>query len=61
MTRATISFVTNTTIGLGGLFDIPGSFGREPRREDFGQTLAAWGVGEGPYLVLPAGGPVERT
>ena len=50
-------FVTNTTIGIGGLFDPATSFGLERQKEDFGQTLGVWGVGTGPYLVLPVLGP----
>ncbi len=46
--------MANTIIGLGGLFDVTGI---EFHDEDFGQTLAAWGVNEGPYLVLPLLGP----
>ena len=44
----------NTTIGLGGLFDVAGAgFGIERSDEDTGQTLGFYGVGPGPYLVLP--------
>ena len=50
-------FVTNTTIGIGGLFDPATHWGLEKQREDFGQTLGAWGVSSGPYLVLPILGP----
>jgi phospholipid-binding lipoprotein MlaA len=50
-------FVFNSTLGLGGLFDIAGEAGMERRNEDFGQTLGRWGVGAGPYLVLPILGP----
>lgn len=50
-------FVINSTIGIGGLFDVAGHIGLEKHDEDFGQTLAVWGVGEGPYLVLPVLGP----
>ncbi|HEY8553253.1 MAG TPA: VacJ family lipoprotein [Burkholderiales bacterium] len=50
-------FVTNSTIGLLGLFDVARHFGLERHDEDFGQTLAVWGIGEGPYLVLPFFGP----
>ncbi|MCW5661762.1 MAG: VacJ family lipoprotein [Burkholderiaceae bacterium] len=50
-------FVFNSTLGLGGLFDIAGEAGMERRNEDFGQTLGWWGVGPGPYLVLPILGP----
>lgn len=47
----------NTTIGLGGLFDPATEMGLQRYREDFGQTLGYWGVGPGPYLVLPILGP----
>lgn len=47
----------NTTLGLGGLFDVSSHFGLEKRSQDLGQTLGAWGVGLGPYVVLPVLGP----
>jgi phospholipid-binding lipoprotein MlaA len=50
-------FVTNTTLGIGGLFDPATRFGLQQQKEDFGQTLGVWGVGTGPYLVLPILGP----
>ncbi|WP_108484394.1 VacJ family lipoprotein [Oceaniglobus ichthyenteri] len=50
-------FVLNTTLGVGGLFDVASSFGLEERDADFGQTLAVWGAPEGAYLVLPVLGP----
>lgn len=46
-------FVINTTLGLVGIFDVATVIGLERHREDFGQTLGYWGVGSGPYLVLP--------
>jgi phospholipid-binding lipoprotein MlaA len=47
-------FVINSTLGIGGLFDIAGQeFGLERTKVDFGQTLGKWGVGPGPYLILP--------
>ncbi len=49
--------VVNSTLGLGGLFDVASRMGLEGHEEDFGQTLAVWGVGEGPYLMLPVLGP----
>jgi phospholipid-binding lipoprotein MlaA len=50
--------VINTTLGLGGLFDVATSRFHIPGHgEDFGQTLAVWGAGEGPYLMLPFLGP----
>lgn len=51
-------FVANSTIGLLGLIDVVAlSNGPKFHDEDFGQTLAKWGIGEGPYLVLPFFGP----
>lgn len=50
-------FLTNSTVGIAGLFDPATSFGMKRQNEDFGQTLGVWGVGTGPYLVLPALGP----
>ena len=49
--------LTNTVFGLGGLLDPATEFGLVRRSEDFGQTLGRWGVGPGPYLVLPLLGP----
>ena len=49
--------VTNTTIGIGGLFDPATNFGMKRQNEDFGQTLGVWGVPSGPYLVIPVLGP----
>ena len=46
-------FVLNTTIGIVGIFDPAGAMGIKRTDEDFGQTLGRWGVGTGPYLVLP--------
>jgi phospholipid-binding lipoprotein MlaA len=50
-------FVTNSTLGLGGMFDPASSFGLERHQQDFGKTLGYWGTGSGPYLVLPVLGP----
>ncbi len=48
----------NSTLGLGGIFDVAGdALGIEKHDEDFGQTLAHWGVAPGPYVVLPLLGP----
>ena len=49
--------VVNTTMGIGGLVDVADKIGLEEKEEDFGQTLATWGVGDGPYIVLPIFGP----
>lgn len=50
-------FLVNSTVGLLGLFDPASKFGIHEQQEDFGQTLAVWGVSQGPYLVLPFIGP----
>lgn len=50
-------FTLNSTIGIAGFLDIATDMGLEKHDEDFGQTLAVWGVPEGPYLVLPGLGP----
>ena len=50
-------FVVNSVFGVFGLWDIASPLGLEKHEEDFGQTLAVWGVNSGPYLVLPLFGP----
>jgi phospholipid-binding lipoprotein MlaA len=50
-------FVINTAFGVGGLFDVATQSGIERQPADFGQTLFVWGVGSGPYLILPIFGP----
>jgi phospholipid-binding lipoprotein MlaA len=52
-------FVLNTTLGIGGLFDPASDAGLPKHDEDFGQTLGRWGVGPGPYIVLPLLGPSD--
>ena len=52
-----VRFGVNTVFGLGGLIDIASEMRIERHTEDFGQTLGYWGVGPGPYLVLPMLGP----
>lgn len=47
----------NSTLGFGGLLDIASEAGLQKHKEDFGQTLGAWGVTSGPYVVLPLFGP----
>ncbi len=46
----------NSTVGIGGLIDVASELGLEKRQEDFGQTLAVWGVESGPYIILPVFG-----
>ena len=53
----TCRFVVNTTVGLLGCFDPARQMGLEKHNEDFGQTLGRWGIGSGPYLVVPILGP----
>ena len=51
-------FVVNTTVGILGVFDPASKIGlNDYEKEDYGQTLASWGMGEGCYLVLPVLGP----
>lgn len=50
-------FMVNTVFGVGGIFDVARHWGVEGHSEDFGQTLAVWGVGEGPYIFIPLLGP----
>jgi len=50
-------FLVNSTVGIAGLFDPATPIGLESHTEDFGLTLARWGVAEGPYLVVPLFGP----
>ncbi len=49
--------IVNSTLGILGLFDVATPMGLTKNNEDFGQTLGKWGVGSGPYLVLPLMGP----
>ncbi|SFP33761.1 MlaA family lipoprotein [Tranquillimonas alkanivorans] len=53
-------FAINATLGVGGIFDPASSFGLEERENDFGRTLAVWGVDQGSYLVLPVIGPSSQ-
>jgi phospholipid-binding lipoprotein MlaA len=49
--------IFNTTFGVLGFFDVATRMGLQRNDEDFGQTLGAWGLGSGPYIVLPLMGP----
>jgi phospholipid-binding lipoprotein MlaA len=55
--RNTFRFAINTTVGIGGIFDPAGKLGLPEADTDFGETLAYWGVHEGPYVELPFYGP----
>ncbi len=50
-------FAANSTLGVAGVFDVATDWGMPQHDEDFGQTMGYYGVGEGPYLVLPLTGP----
>lgn len=52
-----VRFFVNTFAGFLGIFDVAGQLGLEHHDEDFGQTLAVWGFGEGQYVMLPLFGP----
>ncbi len=52
-----VRFAANSTFGLGGLIDVAADMGYPSHDEDFGQTLAVWGIEPGPYLMLPLFGP----
>lgn len=49
--------IVNSTIGMGGIVDMGSEMGVKRHKEDFGQTLGVWGVGEGFYVVIPLLGP----
>ncbi len=53
-----LRLVVNSTLGIAGIFDVASYYGLKKRdKEDYGQTLGTWGVGEGCYFVLPVLGP----
>ena len=55
-----VRFVLNSTVGIGGLFDVAGKWGQLPFHEDdLGITFGAWGIPAGPYLVIPVLGPSD--
>lgn len=49
--------ILNSSLGIGGLVDVATDMGLEKHEEDFGQTFARWGIGDGAYVVLPILGP----
>ena len=56
--RITLSrFLINTTVGIAGIGDVAKEVGLPGHKEDFGQTLAVWGIVSGPYIVVPFLGP----
>ncbi|MFT5605230.1 MAG: phospholipid-binding lipoprotein MlaA [Paracoccaceae bacterium] len=50
-------FLINSTVGVGGFFEVASYIGLQKRSEDFGQVMGHWGVGPGPYVMLPILGP----
>ena len=54
-------FLLNSTVGIGGIFDVATSAGLKYHEEDFGQTFSVWGIGNGPYFVIPFRGPSTTT
>ena len=54
----TARFLVNSSIGIAGFLDVAAKLGLAEHNEDFGQTLGVWGVGTGPYVVVPFWGPV---
>lgn len=56
----TLRFAFNTVFGIGGIFDPAGALGLHEKRNDFGETLAVWGVREGAYLEVIALGPTTE-
>ena len=53
-----LRLIINSTLGIAGIFDVASYYGIEKRdKEDYGQTLGTWGVGEGCYFILPVLGP----
>lgn len=55
-----VRFVLNSTVGIGGLFDVAGKWGQLPFHEDdLGITFGVWGIPSGPYLVIPVLGPSD--
>ncbi len=55
--QSTGRFLVNSTVGVFGLIDVAEKIGLEEKEEDFGQTLATYGIGDGFYIVLPLFGP----
>ncbi|MEM9393635.1 MAG: VacJ family lipoprotein [Pseudomonadota bacterium] len=57
VTYSTLRFLTNATLGIGGLFDTATELGIPQDDTDFGETMFVWGIGEGPFLEVPFFGP----
>jgi len=57
--NSTYRFAVNSTIGILGILDVAKAYNVEKEPEDFGQTLASWGVKPGPYIMVPFFGPTS--
>lgn len=57
--KATGRFIVNSTLGIAGVFDPATSMGLPRKQESFGEVLGVWGVGNGPFLMLPGMGPTD--
>ena len=53
--KSSLKFVVNSTLGVGGVYDASSRLEFETQKTDFGETMARWGVGEGPYLDIKIG------
>ncbi|MBV9512133.1 MAG: VacJ family lipoprotein, partial [Caulobacteraceae bacterium] len=52
-------FLLNSTVGIGGIFDVAAKIGVAKHQADFGQTLGRWGLSPGPYIYVPVLGPTD--
>lgn len=59
--RETARFLVNSTVGIGGLFDVTGAGGLPQHNETFRQTAAVWGIPQGPFVFIPILGPFTLT
>ena len=57
---SSLKFVVNSTLGVGGIYDASSGLALETQKTDFGETMARWGVGEGPYLDIIVLGPSNQ-
>ena len=58
--KSSLKFVVNSTLGVGGIYDASSGLALETQKTDFGETMARWGVGEGPYLDIIVLGPSNQ-
>ena len=58
--KSSMKFLVNSTLGLAGIYDASSQMGLKSEKTDFGETMAKWGVGEGPYLDILVLGPSNQ-